>query len=81
MDEPVTKTDAAVVWPTRTVLAGSCAYAIADASSWRAASLSNKPHQASRFYLVIAAAMVVGLALDFAGLNAVKMLFWSAVAP
>jgi Mn2+/Fe2+ NRAMP family transporter len=23
--------------------------------------------------------MVVGLALDFAGLNAVKMLFWSAV--
>jgi hypothetical protein len=23
--------------------------------------------------------MVIGLALDFAGLNAVKMLFWSAV--
>jgi NRAMP (natural resistance-associated macrophage protein)-like metal ion transporter len=61
------------------VLAGSCAYAIAEASSWKAASLSNKPHQASRFYLVIAAAMVVGLALDFARLNAVKMLFWSAV--
>jgi len=61
------------------VLAGSCAYAIAEAASWRAASLSLKPRRAARFYLVIAAAMVVGLALDFAGLNAVKMLFWSAV--
>jgi NRAMP (natural resistance-associated macrophage protein)-like metal ion transporter len=61
------------------VLAGSCAYAIAEAASWKAASLSNKPLRAPRFYLVIAAAMVVGLALDFAGLNAVKMLFWSAI--
>jgi len=61
------------------VLAGSCAYAIAEAASWRGASLSNKPRQAPRFYLVIAAAMVVGLALDFAGLNAVRMLFWSAI--
>jgi len=61
------------------VLAGSCAYAIAEAASWRAASLSKKPGRAQRFYLVIAGAMMVGLALDFAGLNAVKMLFWSAV--
>jgi Mn2+/Fe2+ NRAMP family transporter len=29
--------------------------------------------------MVMAGAMVVGLALDFAGLDAVKMLFWSAV--
>jgi NRAMP (natural resistance-associated macrophage protein)-like metal ion transporter len=61
------------------VLAGSCAYAIAEAASWRAASLSKKARGAPRFYLVIAAAMVVGLALDFAGMNAVKMLFWSAI--
>jgi len=61
------------------VLAGSCAYAIAEAASWRAASLSKKARLAPRFYMVIAGAMVVGLALDFAGLNAVKMLFWSAV--
>jgi NRAMP (natural resistance-associated macrophage protein)-like metal ion transporter len=61
------------------VLAGSCAYAIAEAASWKAASLSKKPGSAQRFYFVIAAAMVVGLALDFAGLNAVKMLFWSAI--
>ena len=61
------------------VLAGSCAYAIAEAASWRGDSLSKKPRRAPQFYLVIAGAMVVGLALDFAGLNAVKMLFWSAV--
>jgi NRAMP (natural resistance-associated macrophage protein)-like metal ion transporter len=61
------------------VLAGSCAYAIAEAASWKAASLSDLARRAPRFYLVIAAAMLVGLALDFAGLNAVKMLFWSAI--
>jgi NRAMP (natural resistance-associated macrophage protein)-like metal ion transporter len=61
------------------VLAGSCAYAIAEAASWKGESLSDKPRGAPRFYFVIAAAMVVGLALDFAGLYAVKMLFWSAI--
>ena len=61
------------------VLAGSCAYAIAEAASWRGDSLSRKPRRAPQFYVVIAGAMVVGLALNFAGLNAVKMLFWSAI--
>jgi NRAMP (natural resistance-associated macrophage protein)-like metal ion transporter len=61
------------------VLAGSCAYAIAEAASWRAASLSDKARMAPAFYLVIAGAMLVGLALNFAGLDAVKMLLWSAV--
>jgi Mn2+/Fe2+ NRAMP family transporter len=61
------------------VLAGSCAYAIAEAAIWRDASLNERPWRAPRFYAVIATAMLIGLALDFAGLNAVKMLFWSAV--
>jgi NRAMP (natural resistance-associated macrophage protein)-like metal ion transporter len=61
------------------VLAGSCAYAIAEAARWRAASLDHRPALAKRFYAVIAAALMVGLILDAAGLNAVKMLFWSAV--
>jgi NRAMP (natural resistance-associated macrophage protein)-like metal ion transporter len=61
------------------VLAGSCAYAIAEAAIWSNASLSEPGRRAPRFYGVIAAAMLVGLALDFAGLNAVKMLFYSAV--
>ena len=61
------------------VLAGSCAYAIAEGANWRAASLNIKPGLAGKFYSVIGVAIVVGLALDFAGLNAVKMLFWSAI--
>jgi NRAMP (natural resistance-associated macrophage protein)-like metal ion transporter len=61
------------------VLAGSCAYAISEAAIWKGGSLNEQPRQAPRFYGVIAVAMLIGLALDFAGLNAVKMLFWSAV--
>jgi NRAMP (natural resistance-associated macrophage protein)-like metal ion transporter len=61
------------------VLAGSSAYAIAEAAKWRSATLSVKPQRARKFYAVIAIAIVVGLALDFAGFNAVKMLFWSAI--
>jgi NRAMP (natural resistance-associated macrophage protein)-like metal ion transporter len=60
------------------VLAGSCAYAMAEAENWRG-SLEDRPRLAPRFYLVLAASMILGLALDFAGFNAVKMLFWSAV--
>ena len=61
------------------VLAGSCAYAVAESARWRSASLGKKPKMARQFYSVIAIAVVVGLALDFAGLDAVQMLFWSAV--
>lgn len=61
------------------MLAGSCAYAISEASQWRESSLNKKVHSARRFYAVIAVSVLVGLALNYAGLNAVKMLFWSAV--
>jgi len=61
------------------VLAGSSAYAIAEAAKWRSASLRARPQWARKFYAVIAVAILVGLALDFAGFNAVKMLFWSAI--
>jgi NRAMP (natural resistance-associated macrophage protein)-like metal ion transporter len=60
------------------VLAGSCAYAIAEAAGW-VGSLEVHPPLAHGFYTVIAVAMAIGLGLDYAGLNAVKMLFWSAV--
>jgi NRAMP (natural resistance-associated macrophage protein)-like metal ion transporter len=60
------------------VLAGSCAYAISEAAGW-AGSLEVKPRLARGFYGVIGLAMALGLGLDFAGLDAVKMLFWSAV--
>jgi Mn2+/Fe2+ NRAMP family transporter len=60
------------------VLAGAAAYAIAEASAWRG-TLEDKPRLAKKFYAVVAASMILGLVLDYAGINAVKMLFWSAV--
>lgn len=61
------------------VLAGSSAYALAEAAHWGRPSLNRKPRLARRFYAVIAGSLVIGLGLDYIGLNAVKMLFWSAV--
>jgi Mn2+/Fe2+ NRAMP family transporter len=60
------------------VLVGSSAYAIAEGANWRG-SMSDRPKKARAFYGVMAVAMVLGLALNYLGLNAVKMLFWSAV--
>jgi NRAMP (natural resistance-associated macrophage protein)-like metal ion transporter len=60
------------------VLVGSCAYAVAEGAGWRG-SMSDKPRSARKFYGVIAFAMALGLALNFFHLNAVKMLFWSAI--
>jgi Mn2+/Fe2+ NRAMP family transporter len=60
------------------VLAGSCAYAIAEASMWRG-SLDRPPRRAKKFYIVLAVAMALGVALNYAGLNAIKLLFTAAV--
>ncbi len=60
------------------VLAGSSAYALAEAAAWRG-SLEHKPRTAGKFYTVLAISLILGCALDYAGLDAVKMLFWSAV--
>jgi NRAMP (natural resistance-associated macrophage protein)-like metal ion transporter len=60
------------------VLAGSSAYAVAEGAVWRG-SLADHAAQAREFYGVIGVGLALGLALDYAGLNAVSMLFWSAV--
>ena len=60
------------------VLAGSSAYAVAEGAAWRG-SLSDRPLLSRGFYVVIAVGLLLGLALDYAGFNAVSMLFWSAV--
>jgi Mn2+/Fe2+ NRAMP family transporter len=60
------------------VLVGSCAYAVAEGAAWRG-SMTDKPRNAQNFYAVMAVVMGLGLALNFARLSAVKMLFWSAV--
>jgi NRAMP (natural resistance-associated macrophage protein)-like metal ion transporter len=60
------------------VLAGSCAYAIAEAAAWQG-SLNRPPRRAKRFYAVLAVAVILGILLNYAGLNAIRMLFTSAV--
>jgi len=60
------------------VLAGSAAYGVAEAFRWRA-SLERRPREAKRFYGVLAAATIIGLGLNFMGLNPIRALFWSAV--
>lgn len=59
-------------------LAGSAACAIAEAMHWRG-SLDDRPRHAAKFYGVLAAAVALGLALDYLKVNAVKMLFYAAV--
>ncbi len=61
------------------VLGGSCAYAIAEAAAWGGQSLASRPRRARKFYAVIAVAVAVGLALDYAGFNAMRLLYTSAV--
>jgi NRAMP (natural resistance-associated macrophage protein)-like metal ion transporter len=60
------------------VLVGSCAYAVTEGAGW-SGSMSDKPRGARKFYATIAIAMAFGLSLNFFHLNAVKMLFWSAI--
>ena len=60
------------------VLAGSAAYGVAETFRWRA-SLEMRPNKAKQFYGVLAVATLVGLALNFVGLNPIRALFWSAV--
>ena len=60
------------------VLVGSSAYAVAEGANWHG-SMADRPGRAREFYGVMAVAMALGFGLNYMGLNAVKMLFWSAV--
>jgi NRAMP (natural resistance-associated macrophage protein)-like metal ion transporter len=60
------------------VLAGSAAYAVAEAAAWRR-GMDAQPHQARNFYMVIAASMLIGVALSFSPIDPIRMLLWSAV--
>jgi len=60
------------------VLAGSVAYAVAEAGGWQM-GMDEKPLHAKEFYAVLGIAMLAGMAMDFAQLDAIKMLFWAAV--
>jgi NRAMP (natural resistance-associated macrophage protein)-like metal ion transporter len=60
------------------VLAGSAAYAVSEALG-RPASLDSKPNKARLFYGTIAATTLAGALLQYAGINPVRALYWSAV--
>jgi Mn2+/Fe2+ NRAMP family transporter len=66
------------------VLAGSAAYAVGEAFKWPT-GLARKPLDARGFYSVLAAATLLGLAINFPvvqkfiHLTPIKALFWSAV--
>jgi NRAMP (natural resistance-associated macrophage protein)-like metal ion transporter len=60
------------------VLSGSCAYAVAEAFGWEC-SLDDKPHEAKHFYLIIVISTLIGLLINFLGINPMAALFWTAV--
>ena len=59
-------------------LAGSAAYAFAETFGWKQ-GLDQKLKNARSFYGVIVLSTVVGIALDFADVNPVKALYWTAI--
>ncbi|HSX46968.1 MAG TPA: divalent metal cation transporter [Patescibacteria group bacterium] len=61
------------------VLAGSSSYALSEAFRWRE-GLYRPLRQAHAFYGVIIISMLVGLGMNFIGLDPIKALIYSAVA-
>ena len=59
-------------------LAGSAAYAFAETFGWHQ-GLDKKLKRARAFYALILLATGVGVGLNFAGINPVKALYWTAV--
>ncbi len=60
------------------VLAGSAAYAVGESRGWKI-GLDNMPWNAKGFYAVIGAAIILGLGIDYASIDPIKALYWSAV--
>ncbi len=60
------------------VLAGSASYAMSETFNWKT-GLNKKLKQATSFYGVIIVAMVLGIILNFVGLDPIKALIYSAV--
>ena len=60
------------------VLAGSAAYAVAESFRWRI-GLGRKLLEATGFYMILIAATLLGVMLNFTSIDPIKALFWSAV--
>lgn len=60
------------------VLAGSAAYAIGEARQWPR-GLARQPKEAQAFYATLVIATLVGMVINFAPIDPIKALYWSAV--
>ncbi|MEO8647741.1 MAG: divalent metal cation transporter [Acidobacteriota bacterium] len=60
------------------VLSGSAAFAVSEAMGWRS-GLDEKPASAKKFYAVIAISTIAGIGINFAGIEPITALFWTAV--
>jgi NRAMP (natural resistance-associated macrophage protein)-like metal ion transporter len=60
------------------VLAGSAAYAVAESRRWPI-GLGLPLAEARGFYAILAAATLIGVALDFSGVDPIKALIWAAI--
>ncbi|MGA8602190.1 MAG: Nramp family divalent metal transporter [Beijerinckiaceae bacterium] len=60
------------------VLAGSGAYALGEARRWPT-GFSRNWQEAKAFYATVALATLVGMVMNFSGLDPIKALYWSAV--
>jgi NRAMP (natural resistance-associated macrophage protein)-like metal ion transporter len=60
------------------VLTGSAAYSVSEAFGWRS-GLERKISRAPQFYAIIVAATLVGMAINFFGINPITALVLSAV--
>ena len=60
------------------MLAGSAAYAVAEAFDWRT-GLDLKPYEGRRFYSIVLIATLGGVILCFTPIDPMKELFYSAV--
>ena len=60
------------------ILSGSAAYAVSEAANWKS-GLNLKLKRAHGFYGIITIATIIGLIINFIGINPVKALVFSAV--
>lgn len=61
------------------VLAGAAAYALAESFNWKQ-GLYRKLKEANAFYGVIIFSTVIGLGINFSGIDSIKALIYSAIA-
>jgi NRAMP (natural resistance-associated macrophage protein)-like metal ion transporter len=60
------------------ILTGSSAYAVTEAFGGKY-GFNQKPHQAKLFYGVIAASTLIGMLINFVGINPIRALFLAAI--